>query len=267
MMSSGSSASSFSFCCGVDRRVDAPVDGRAEALGQLLVGGAGVAAGLGRDLRREQREQDAVLVGRPRRAVAAQEAGSGALLAAEADRAVDEPLDEPLEADRHLDQAAAERVGDEVDHRAGHERLADPRVRPVARAAEQVVDRDREVVVGVHQAGRRRDDPVAVGVRVAGDGDVEAVLELDQPGHRVRRGAVHADLAVVVERHERERRVDLLVDDLDVEAEPVADRVEVGDARAAERVGADAYPRLADRVDVDDVRQVVDVGRDVVVRA
>ena len=65
---------------------------------------------------------------------------------------------------------------DQVDHRARHERLADARVsRPVARAAEQVVDRDREVVVGVHQPGARRDDPVAVGVRVAGDGDVEAV--------------------------------------------------------------------------------------------
>ena len=136
---------------------------------------------------------------------------------------------------------------------------------PVASAAEQVVDRDREVVVGVQQPGARRDDPVAVGVRVAGDGDVEAVAQLDQPAHHVRRGAVHADLAVVVERDEAERRVDLVVDDLEVEPVDVDDRLEVGDARAAQRVGADPHARLPDRVDVDHVREILDVRIHVVV--
>ena len=185
---------------GRDRRVDAAVDGRAEATGERFVVLARVLAGLGGDLGGQQRHQDPVLVGRPRAAVAAQERGAGALLPAEAERAVEQAVDEPLEADRHLVEAAAEVVGDEIDHGARHERLAHAGLRPVARSAEQVVDRDGEVVVRVQQARVRRDDPVAVGVRVAGDRDVEAVAQLEQPRHHVRRGAVHADLAVVVER-------------------------------------------------------------------
>ena len=38
------------------------------------------------------------------------------------------------------------------------------------------------------------------------------ILEADQPRHRVRAGAVHADLAVVIDRHEREGRIDRRVD-------------------------------------------------------
>ena len=95
---------------------------------------------------------------------------------------------------------------------------------PVAVAAEQVRDAGGEVVVGVEQAGARRDDAVPVGVGVVGERDVEAVLELDQAGHRVRRGAVHADLAVPVDGHEREGRVDLVVDDRQVEPVALGDR-------------------------------------------
>ena len=53
-----------------------------------------------------------------------------------------------------------------------------------------------------------------------------------------------------------------------VEIEPVAlgDRLEVRDAGAAQRVGADPHAGVPDRVDVDHVRKVVDVGADVVVR-
>ena len=251
---------------GVDRRIGAPVGRRAEALGQLVVGGTGVASGLGRDLRRQQREQDAVLVGRPRPAVAAQEGGARALLAAEAQRTVDQPVDEPFEADGHLDHAPPERLRDLVDHARGDERLADARVRPVAPAAEQVVDRHREVVVRVHQPRGRRDDPVPVGIGVAGDRDVEAVAVFDQAAHDVRRRAVHPDLAVVVERHEAEGRVDLSVYDLQVEPVPLLDRLEVGDRRATQRVDADVHTGLADGVDVDHVREVVHVGRHVVVR-
>ena len=41
-------------------------------------------------------------------AVAAQERGAGAFLAAETERAVEQAVDEPFEADGHLDQPAAE---------------------------------------------------------------------------------------------------------------------------------------------------------------
>jgi hypothetical protein len=74
-------------------------------------------------------------LGAPRPGVAAQERGARALLAAEAERAVEQARDEPLEADRHLDQAASEVCGDAVDDAAGDERLADADVVvPVARS-------------------------------------------------------------------------------------------------------------------------------------
>ena len=111
-------------------------------------------------------------------------------------------------------------------------------------------------MVGVQQPRGRRDDAVAVGVRVVGEGDVEAVAHLGQPRHRVRRRAVHPDLAVPVERHEAERRVELLVDDLEVEPVHLGDRHPVGGARTAERVDAEAQPGLADRVEVDHLREV-----------
>ena len=93
---------------------------------------------------------------------------------------------------------------DPVDQAAADQRLAHGgRRRPVGAVRQQVADRHGEVVVGVHQPGGGRDDAVAVGVGVVAEGDVEPVLQLHQAGHRVGAGAVHADLAVVIDRHER----------------------------------------------------------------
>ena len=132
--------------------------------------------------------------------------------------------------------------------------------------AEEVADRDREEVVGVHQPGVGGDDAVPVGVGVVAGGDVVVVLAPDQRRHRVGRGAVHPDLAVPVQRHEPPGRVDQRVDHRQVEAVPVGDLAPVVHARPAQRVGADAHPRLADPVEVEHVRQVVDVGPQEVVR-
>src|SRR6185312_6850958 len=86
------------------RRVDARVVRRPELGAQVLVVLPGIAPGDGGDLGGQQIQNDAVLVGRVDAAVPAQEAGAGALLAAEAEAAVDETAHEPLEADRHLAQ-------------------------------------------------------------------------------------------------------------------------------------------------------------------
>ena len=102
--------------------------------------------------------------------------------------------------------------------------------------------------------------PVRVGV--VGEGDAVLILQADQPGHRIGAGAVHADLAVVIDRHERERRIDLRVHHLDVQAVDFVDRLPVVHRRAAERVHAQLQAGGADRVHVDDVPQVVDIGQD-----
>ena len=109
-----------------------------------------------------------------------------------------------------------------------------------------------------------RDDAVPVGVGVVGEGHVEVARHVAQPRHRVRRGAVHADLAVPVERDEAEGRVELVVDDRQVEAVALGDRLPVREARAAQRVHPEPQPGAPDRVEVDHRRQVVDVGGDVV---
>ena len=122
-------------------------------------------------------------------------------------------------------------------------------------------------MVGVHQAAVARDDAVAVVVGVVAKGDVEAVLELDQPGHGLGRGAVHADLAVAIDAHEAKRRVDALAHQRHVEAVALGDGAPEVDAGTAHGIDADLQARVADGGHVDHVRQVLDIGRDVVVKA
>src|SRR5207247_10826578 len=88
------------FLLGRRRRIDARVIGRAELRGQRPVVLTWIAAGARGDLGRQKRHDGAVLVGRPDRPVVAQEASAGALLAAEAERAGEQPRHEPLEAHR-----------------------------------------------------------------------------------------------------------------------------------------------------------------------
>src|SRR5690606_23897083 len=88
--------------------VDSRVPGLAVPLDEATVQLRGRVPGGGDDLRGEQGEQDAVLVGRPHAAVLAQERRAGRLLAAEAHRAVEQPRHEPLEADGYLYQWPAE---------------------------------------------------------------------------------------------------------------------------------------------------------------
>ena len=107
--------------------------GRLHAIGERLaqlarqraIGLSRIAAGARRDFRRQQRRDDAVLVGGPGAAVPAQERCARALLAAESEVARHEAGDEPLEAHRHLVEPAAEPRGDPVDHGAAHDGLAD----------------------------------------------------------------------------------------------------------------------------------------------
>ena len=214
----------------------------------------------------EQPEQDPVLVGGPDASVAAQEGGTGALLATEAERGVQQARDEPLEAHRHLEQRAALPGGDAVEQGRGHHRLADlGRGRPARAVLEQVRHGQRQEVVRRQQARLPGHDAVPVRIRVVAEGEVEAIPQLDQARHGRGRRAVHADAPVVIEGHEGEPRVDARVDDAQVQPVAVRDRLPVGDVGPAEGVDADHQARVADRLQVHHRRKVGHVAADVVV--
>src|SRR5271165_3242483 len=94
------------FRCG--GRIDTLVVGAAKILGKLAVMLARILAGASSDFSSEQVRYDAVLVGRPYRAVAPQKCRSRALFPAKADGAIGEPRDEPLESHGHFDQPAVQ---------------------------------------------------------------------------------------------------------------------------------------------------------------
>ena len=122
--------------------------------------------------------------------------------------------------------------------------------------------------LGFISPARRRDDPVAIGVGVVGEGDVEAVARA-RSGRPSRRATSSPSGSCRPSRAGTKRKVGStrVVDDRQVEAVALGDRGPVGGARAAERVDAEAQAARADRVEVDRPREVVDVGRDVVAAA
>ena len=171
----------------VGRGVDAGIDRRPVLGGQLGVALRRRRPGDRQDLRGQQGHDDPVLVGGPHRAVAAQERRARRLLATETDCAADQPVDEPLEADGHLDELAAQAGHHPVDDRRADGRLADGHTgRPVRPVRVEVVDRDGQIVVRVHQPGVGGDDAVPVGVGVVAGGDLIGVAVGDQRRHRVR---------------------------------------------------------------------------------
>ncbi len=126
---------------------------------------------------------------------------------------------------------------------------------------------DGEIVVGIQQSQRARHDAMAVCVGVVGEGDIESVLQLHQPGHRVWARAVHANLAVVIEGHETEARVHHRVDNSDIQAVDLVDRLPVVHAGAAKRIDRHAHTGRSDPIDIDDTPQVRYVRRHEVVIA
>jgi len=107
-----------------------------------------------------------------------------------------------------------------------------------------------------------RDDTVAVGVGIGGEHDAKPILEANEPGHGIRARRVHADLAVMVDGHEGEARVDDRIDDGDVESIEGIDGLPVVSGGAAERVDRERQAGPANGVHVEDVAQIVDVGQD-----
>ena len=136
---------------------------------------------------------------------------------------------------------------------------------PTGAMGEEIVDRDGEIVVRVQQPGGLGDDAVAVVVGIVAEGDVKVVLEVDQAGHGVGRGAVHAHLAIVVDGHEAEGVVNGVVADGEIESIFFGDRLPVAHARAAHGIGADLETGFCDGFHVDHVAEIFDVGGDEIV--
>ena len=217
------------------------------------------------DLDCKQVHDDAVFVGRPNRTVVAQERCSRRLLAAEAHRAVKQSVDKPFETNRNFAEFATNALGDVIDQRARHERLADHGIFAPARAMrEQILDSDRQIMVRIHQA-RRRDDAVTVIIGVVSEGDIVFVFDLEEICHSERRRAVHANFAVVILRHKAERIINVGIDNLEpFDAVSLRNRHPIIQSRAAHGIGADVQAGFSDRVHVNDACQCLDVRHDII---
>src|SRR5262249_48252577 len=102
-------------------------------------------------------------------------------------------------------------------------------------------------------------DAVPVRVWIVSESDVILPFEVYETRHRIRTRWVHAYLAVVVHSHERERRVDCWVRDVDVQVIDGVDRLPIRFRRTAERVYTQLQASCADHVHIDDVFQVLNV--------
>ena len=119
-------------------------------------------------------------------------------------------------------------------------------------------------MIRIHQPHRARDDAVAVGIGIVAERDVELILELHEPGHCERTGAVHAYLPVVIHRHERERRVHVRIHDGQVQTVFALHGLPIMHRRAAERIDTDLQSCRTNRRHVDHRRQILHVVRDVI---
>src|SRR5262249_10646281 len=149
------------------------------------------------DFRSEQAENGAVFVGAPDCAVFAKETGARAFLAPETAGAVKQARREPFEADGDFPKRATKAGNDAIDEATADESFAyDRGCRPLRTVSKEITDSDSKVMVRVQQAGRGGDNSVTIRVGIVAEGDVEAVLEFDQAGHRKGAGAIHPDFAV-----------------------------------------------------------------------
>ena len=221
---------------------------------------ARIFAGAGGDFSGQQVHDQTVLVGRPHSAVAPQEACTCALFSAKTERTVEQPRREPLEAHRGFAQATAKPVHHAIDHATADQGFADRGIRcPALAMGEQVLNRNRQVVIRIHQSGSGRDDAVPVRIRVVGEGHLVPIFEADEPRHRVRAGAVHANLAVVVHGHERKRWIKLRIYDVNVQSIDRINRLPVRPSGAAEWIDAQLQISRANRLHIDDVVQILDI--------
>ena len=128
-----------------------------------------------------------------------------------------------------------------------------------------MLDGNGQIMIGRQQPRASRDDSMPIVIGIAGEGDVEAVPQADQPLHRIGRRRVHPDAAVPIHRHEPERLIHHVAHERQIEMVALRNGSPIVDARPTEGVHAQAKPRALDRRHIDDVPQIADVRVEIVV--
>ena len=82
--------------------------------------------------------------------------------------------------------------------------------------------------------------PVVVGI--VPESDIETIFQRDEVRHGIGRRTVHPNLAVPIERHEAEGRIDGGIHHLNVQPIPLCHRLPVGHTGTAERIDAELQP-------------------------
>ena len=130
---------------------------------------------------------------------------------------------------------------------------------------EEVFDRNSQVVVRVHQTVGRHDSVTVRVSVISGRNIVRSVSvfvrshRITQRGHRIGRGAVHTDLSIPVQGHERPCGVNLGVHNGQLQAVALGNRSPVVHRCSAQRIGANAHAGLANRINIDDLVKLINV--------
>ena len=237
----------------------------AQFIGQCTVSLARVATGTGSHFRCQQGRNQTVLVSAPNAAILTQERCTGALFTAKTQRAVEQTVGEPFEADRHFVQTTTQTLGHAIDQATADHGFTHASIgAPLRTVLEQVIDGHGEVIVRRQQTTGRRDDAVAVVIRVAGESHVETLFQTDQTLHRMARRWVHANLTIPVDGHETESRIDLFVDHFQIQTIVLGNRRPIAHPCSAQRIHAQTQFGVTNGVEVDHVDQVGDVGVEVI---
>ena len=260
-MSAGDNFVESGLLLGRGGSVDAFVDRISQLPSEFTIDFARIFSHARRDFRGEQTRNDSVLVRGPDAAVAPKKRGAGAFFAGKTQPASEQAFDEPLEANGHFVERPLQPRGDAIDHAAADHGLPDGDISRANSSDLRINSGCRRKGSGSgQQAAALGDDAVAVVVGIAGKCNVELVFQPDESLHGVRRGGIHANLAVPIHGHESKRWIDRFVHDGQIETVLLGDQRPIIDARASERVDAELDLGIADRRHIDDGFEIVDVG-------
>ncbi|MNC27204.1 hypothetical protein D3C75_753690 [compost metagenome] len=122
---------------------------------------------------------------------------------------------------------------------------------------EQVVNRNCKIMVRIHQTSRR-DDTVAVVIRVVGERQIEFVTQRQQTRHCAFGGAIHADSAIFIQMHKAEGLIDMIVNNRQIQIVVFRYALPVFDTGTAERINTQFQTRFLDGGHINDVHQPFD---------